>query len=338
MSKCILEIRDEVNIRLNGLDAGLRRKIGDKLKFFLPQAYHMPSYKLGRWDGCVRFFDVGGRSYFHLLEEILPLVIEAGYEIDVDDSRKTFDFNFQHVDSDTYSDVKWPKGHPAEGQSIVLRDYQVAAVNNFLDNPQSLQQIATGAGKTLITAALSERCEHLGRTIVIVPNKDLVTQTEKDYRNMGLDVGVLYGDRKEYDKTHTICTWQSLEVLRKKSKLSEAPMDIEVFLDDVVCIMVDECFAPGTKVLTPCGYVPIETLREGDRVVNYSEQTGEFKEDVVVKLHENLPKSDSEDMYELEFNNGSVVRVTGNHMFRTTRGWVRADQITEDDEIMSYDK
>jgi hypothetical protein len=29
----------------------------------------------------------------------------------------------------------------------MLRDYQVEAINNFLANPQSLQQIATGAGK-----------------------------------------------------------------------------------------------------------------------------------------------------------------------------------------------
>ena len=30
------------------------------------------------------------------------------------------------------------------------------------------------------------------------------------------------GDRKEYDKTHTICTWQSLAILEKKSKKYEA--------------------------------------------------------------------------------------------------------------------
>ena len=42
----------------------------------------------------------------------------------------------------------------------------------------------------LVTAVLSHKCEDYGRTIVIVPNKDLVVQTEKDYKNLGLDVGV----------------------------------------------------------------------------------------------------------------------------------------------------
>jgi len=109
--------------------------------------------------------------------------------------------------------------------------------------------VATGAGKTLITAVLSHRCEDFGRTIVIVPNKDLVVQTEKDYKNLGMDVGVLYGDRKEYDKTHTICTWQSLAVLEKKTKAGEAEVDLDVFLDQVVCVMVDEVHKAKADVL-----------------------------------------------------------------------------------------
>jgi superfamily II DNA or RNA helicase len=109
--------------------------------------------------------------------------------------------------------------------------------------------VATGAGKTLITAALSDMCEQYGRTIVIVPNKDLVLQTERDYKNLGLDVGVLFGDRKEYDKTHTICTWQSLAILEKKSKKYEADFPIDDFLDGVVCIMVDEVHKAKADVL-----------------------------------------------------------------------------------------
>jgi superfamily II DNA or RNA helicase len=83
-----------------------------------------------------------------------------------------------------------------------------------------------------------------------VPNKDLVTQTEADYKHLGLDVGVFYGDRKEYNKTHTICTWQSLEILHKKSKAKEAiDFDIHAFIDGVVCIMVDEVHKAKADVL-----------------------------------------------------------------------------------------
>ena len=249
MGKCVLEIRDEVNVRFQGLDVKTRRKISDEVKYFLPYAYHMPAYKLGRWDGCIRYCDIGGRTYFHLLDRLLPIVASDGYEIEVIDKRLKWDFSFNKVSKDSYKHVQWPKGHPVEGQPIELRDYQVDIVNKFLDNPQCLQEIATGAGKTLVTAVLSDKCEPYGRTIVIVPNKDLVVQTEKDYKNLGLDVGVLYGDRKEYDKTHTICTWQSLAVLEKKTKTYEAEIDIDVFLNNVVCVMVDEVHKAKADVL-----------------------------------------------------------------------------------------
>lgn len=245
-----LEIKDEVNIKFHDLDVATRRKLSDTCKYFLPYAYHMPAYKLGRWDGYVRYCDIGGRSYLNLLDQLLPVVAELGYEVEVEDKRQSWNFSFDQVSQDSYEQYSWPKNHPAEGLPIILRDYQVEIINRFLENPQCLQEIATGAGKTLVTAVLSHQCEKYGRTIVIVPNKDLVTQTEADYKHLGLDVGVFYGDRKEYNKTHTICTWQSLEILHKKSKAKEAlDFDIQTFIDGVVCIMVDEVHKAKADVL-----------------------------------------------------------------------------------------
>jgi superfamily II DNA or RNA helicase len=109
-----------------------------------------------------------------------------------------------------------------------------------LKNPQCIQEVATGAGKTIMTAALSKSVEIYGRTIVIVPNKSLVVQTEADYINLGLDVGVYFGDRKEYNKTHTICTWQSLNNLLKNTRSGDTDISIKDFIEGVVCVMVDE--------------------------------------------------------------------------------------------------
>ena len=63
-------------------------------------------------------------------------------------------------------------------------------------NIAAMWKISTGAGKTLITAMLCLRAEKYGRTITIVPNRDLVTQTFKDYDLIGLDVGVFFGSQK----------------------------------------------------------------------------------------------------------------------------------------------
>lgn len=246
---CTITIKDEVNIKISDLDVGTRRKIEKSLKFFMPYAYHVPAYKLGRWDGCVSFFTLGGGTYLNLLDRILPILTEENYEIKIDDQRDEHSFTWEPVTEDFHGDAVWPKGHPVEGQPVKLRDYQVEIINRFIETPQCLQEIATGAGKTLMTATLSKLVEKYGRSIVIVPNKDLVRQTEADYKNLGLDVGVYFGDRKEIGKTHTICTWQSLNIMDKRFKDGESELSLQEFAQGVVCVMVDEVHQAKAEVL-----------------------------------------------------------------------------------------
>ena len=251
MSSCKLIIRDEVNIKLEGLSVETRRKIVNKLKFDLPYARHMPAYKLGRWDGTKTYFGIGGTGYLAHLNVILPIVEDAGYEICIEDLRQHSRIEFESITENYWADrgKTWPKGHPEAGTPIVLRDYQFDVVNKFLENHQALQEVATGAGKTITTATLSHLCEPYGRTMVIVPNKSLVVQTEEDYKNLGLDVGVYFGDRKELNKTHTICTWQSLNVLDKKSH-DDATLTLAEFCQDVCAVIVDEVHQAKAEVLT----------------------------------------------------------------------------------------
>jgi superfamily II DNA or RNA helicase len=241
MALARLIIKDEVNVKIEGLDLHERKELSNMFKYEIPGARYLPAVRLGRWDGKIAFFQMGGSTYVNLLPEIIPYLDSQGYHLELEDLRdyKT-QYDFEEVTEDSYSHLTWPKTHPQAGTPIMLRDYQVEIINKFLENPQCLQEIATGAGKTLITAVLSHRCEPHGRTIVIVPNKSLVTQTEADYINMGLDVGVYFGDRKEFGKTHTICTWQSLNILLKGSRNHEVDITIGEFLQDVVCVMVDE--------------------------------------------------------------------------------------------------
>jgi superfamily II DNA or RNA helicase len=250
MATCRLIIEDEVNIKLEGLEVDVRRKLANALKFEVPYARYMPQYKLGRWDGKVAFFGIGGSGYVNHLDVISDILHKQGVEIvDIDDRRYPIDLKFENIKEDFWGDKTWPKGHPAEGEPIRLRDYQVEVVNNFLQNPQALQEVATGAGKTIITATLSKITEPYGRSLVVVPNKSLVTQTEEDYINCGLDVGVYFGDRKELGKTHTICTWQSLNILDKKHKDGSAVLSLAEFLEGVSTIIIDEVHQAKAEVL-----------------------------------------------------------------------------------------
>jgi superfamily II DNA or RNA helicase len=248
MSSCKLVIRDEVNVKFENLSLEHRKHLSNKFKFEIPYARHLPAVKLGRWDGKVSFFGLGGNTYLALVGQILPILEDAGVYVELEDQRTPHNFEFKLIDQNYLSDIKWPKNHPSAGQSIVLRDYQVETINKFLENPQCIQEIATGAGKTIITAALCKLVENYGRTLTIVPNKSLVTQTEDDFLACNLDVGVYYGDRKELGRQNTIATWQSLNVLEKKSRDDETTAFLEA-IENINTIIVDEVHMAKADVL-----------------------------------------------------------------------------------------
>jgi len=241
MKEAKIIIKDEVNCKIEGLDLDCRKALVRKFEHEVPGARYLPAVRLGRWNGKVSYCSLAGSTYINLIPDIVPILQEYDYDIDLVDLREyQTSYSFDEIKEDSFSDKIWPKGHTQEGQPITLRDYQVEIINNFLSNPQCIQEVATGAGKTIMTAALSKSVEQYGRSIVIVPNKSLVVQTEADYINLGLDVGVYFGDRKEYNKQHTIYTWQSLNNLLKNTKSGEAEINIKEFIEDVVCVMVDE--------------------------------------------------------------------------------------------------
>jgi len=274
-----IELLDEVNCKIHGLSTSTRRKFYDRFAYMMPHAYHTPAYKMGRWDGKKNYFAIGGKTFSNLLPDMLEDLIEEGYEVSLIDKRPAYEIDLNTITKEHFSHKVWPEDHPVAGQPVVLRDYQVEIINNFLENQKSVQEVATGAGKTLITAALSNLVEtcmtdeqlvmhkltsgtNLGRTIVIVPNKGLVTQTEEDYHNLGLDVGVYYGDRKEYGHTHTICTWQSLEIIHKNFREGVSDMSLQDFAQGVLAVIVDEAHGAKADVLMklltgPFANVPI---------------------------------------------------------------------------------
>ena len=249
MSTATILIKDEVNCQIQNLELDDRKLLVKKFKYFQKDAKFQPAYKLGRWDGMIGFFGIGGNTYVSLLEQIIPILVDRGYAIEVDDKRKAVSLEFDRVSADYWGASVWPDGHRFAGEPIRLREDQVEVVNLFLENPQCLQSLATGYGKTIVTATLSKICEKYGRTITIVPNKGLVEQTEEDFINCGLDVGVYYGGRKDLGMTHTICTWQSLNILDKKAADENEVNRLTAFLQGVSTVIVDESHQASANVL-----------------------------------------------------------------------------------------
>ena len=252
MPSCKIIIKDEVNVKIENLDLDTRKALVKKFKYEDPTARFRPSFKLGRWDGTVSFFGLGGTTYLSMLPQVLEFLEQRNFYIELDDLRIPTALSFDEISEDFWGEKTWPEGHRFAGELIRLRDDQVEVINKFLENPQSIQEIATGFGKTITTATLAKICEKYGRTVTIVPNKSLVEQTEEDFINVGLDVGVYYGDRKNLDKTHTICTWQSLNILDKGSKEFDGKdqlIRLTELLNGVSCVMVDEVHMAKADVL-----------------------------------------------------------------------------------------
>ena len=193
---------DEVRCLFSGISPDHMKKLWQQYGVFEPKYFFKPNYKLGRWDGKKRFFSDTGITFITLVPEIVEYLQKQGYtNLTVRDKRKKFQIEFDKIDTDYFLH-----------RDIILADHQVAAINALLENYGGVLRAGTGAGKTIITAAL---CNTFNQSelnvIVIVPNYDLVLQTIKSFERCGVDVGEFSGKKKDVEHSNVISTWQALQ-------------------------------------------------------------------------------------------------------------------------------
>ena len=104
---CIINVEDEVNVKLEGLDLNARRDCSNAVKYFMPHARYSAAYKLGRWDGKQGFCTIGGRTYLNVLDKILPIVEKHGYTLEIQDNRTPINFDFKEIDENYFSNINW---------------------------------------------------------------------------------------------------------------------------------------------------------------------------------------------------------------------------------------
>ena len=114
MKTATIIIRDEVNIKLEGLELDVRRALVNAFKYDVPYARYLPAVRLGRWDGKVSYFQMGGSTYVNLLPEIIPILEKFNYDIELTDLREyKTTFEFKQVDETSFQTHLWPKGRRA---------------------------------------------------------------------------------------------------------------------------------------------------------------------------------------------------------------------------------
>ena len=133
MPTCKVVIKDEVNVKIENLDLDMRKALVRKFKYEDPTARFRPAYKLGRWDGTVSFFGLGGTTYLSMLPQVLEILESKNYDITVDDLRRPVNLKFDEISEDFWGEKTWPEGHRFAGELIRLRDDQVEVINKFLE-------------------------------------------------------------------------------------------------------------------------------------------------------------------------------------------------------------
>ena len=57
MPKCTIQLNDEVNVKFEGLELDIRKRLTNQFKKEIPHARYMPAVRLGRWDGGMSSID-----------------------------------------------------------------------------------------------------------------------------------------------------------------------------------------------------------------------------------------------------------------------------------------
>lgn len=118
------------------------------------------------------------------------------------------------------------------------REYQDLAIRKSISIGRGIVKIATSGGKTLIMAGLIHNwCPK--KTVVIVPNIQLVEQTQKDFVEYGLKSVSKWSGKNPLQKDSEIIVVNTQILLSESTDLN--------FLEQFDLVLIDECHQFGVR-------------------------------------------------------------------------------------------
>lgn len=205
-NKQLLRIDDATEMELEQLNISLNKRI-ESWRF-------NPLVKKGLWDGYISYIKDDKWIPSGLWREVMNICKEYGYELKLNGITELFD---TAINQDQFTE--WALSF-FEKSEITPRDYQIEAAFNILKFRRCLAELATSAGKTLIsflTVAHLLETKKAEKILFIVPNVSLVVQASEDfldynYRNqIDIKVQQIYSGQKiRAGRNVVIGTYQSL--------------------------------------------------------------------------------------------------------------------------------
>jgi hypothetical protein len=114
------------------------------------------------------------------------------------------------------------------------------------------------------------------------------------------------------------------------------PVDSVKAFDETLHTLMNGCFSEETLIATKNGPKKISEITIDDEVLSFDFDKNEYV--FINPSWQGQPESSiGKEKYEIEFEDGTIIRCTENHEFFTiNRGWVEAKDLTEEDDIQNY--
>jgi len=201
-----LRIDDATELELEQITISLTKRI-ESWRF-------NPLVKRGVWDGYVSYIKDDKWIPAGLWRHVLQICKDYNLEIEMNGIKRLIDPN---INADTFE--KWALDF-FKGAEITPRDYQIETAYNILKFRKCLAELATSAGKTLIsflTIAYMLEKGKAEKILMIVPNVSLVVQAHEDFHDYNymnkvpLKIQQIFAGQKiKSNKNIIIGTYQSL--------------------------------------------------------------------------------------------------------------------------------
>jgi superfamily II DNA or RNA helicase len=202
----LLRIDSASEMEIEQLNISLNRRVEN-------WRFH-PLVKKGLWDGYISYIKDDKWIPAGLWREVMTICKEYRYELKINGITELFDKNIQAEAFETWAMDFF------DGSKITPRDYQIDAAFNILKFRKCLAELATSAGKTLIsflTIAYMIEKQKAERILFIVPNVSLVVQASEDFleynwqNRVPIKVQQIYsGQKVRPGRNVVIGTYQSL--------------------------------------------------------------------------------------------------------------------------------
>jgi superfamily II DNA or RNA helicase len=180
----------------------------------------MPRYKQGMWDGYISLMTSSTSFPSGLLHLVIPALESRGYTVEV---------AWGDYSDNDYADIQ-----PDMLNGVVLRPYQISAIEALLSRQRGIAKMATNSGKTEVMAAIVAALRNRKRTLIVVHRKELMYQAaDRLHTRLGTRVGLIGDGVMDSGDMVDVAMIQTLHNFREEDLLD--------YFKDTEVLMVDEC-------------------------------------------------------------------------------------------------